>query len=296
MRNRKATRLLICDLDNTLYDWVGYFVPAFYEMIEKIVEISACNREELLDDFREVHRKHHDSEHPFALLETNTVQRMYPEATVQEIADIFDPAFHAFNSSRKRNLALYPGAMSGIQAIHASGITLVAHTESKLFSATGRIQRLGLTEYFSRLYCREASKSSHPSAGSFSKPLNDFPQDRVNELRHHQRKPNVHVVTEICEREGVPASESAYVGDSIARDIMMANDAGIFSIWAKYGSNSSKEEYEKLVRISHWSDEDVVRERLLAGKAQGVRPNAVLENSFDEILDHINSHEVLERS
>lgn len=182
------------------------------------------------------------------------------------------------------------------QALHACGVNLVAHTESKLFSATGRMQLLGLTEYFSMLYCREASKSSHPSAGSFSKPLSGFPQNRVSELSHHQRKPNVEVVTEICEREGVPVSEAAYVGDSIARDIMMANEAGIYSIWAKYGSKSSKQDYEKLVRISHWSDEDVVRERVLAGKAQDVRPNAVLESSFDEILNHIDSHEALERS
>ncbi|WP_372571440.1 HAD family hydrolase [Ruegeria jejuensis] len=294
MMHRKATRLLICDLDNTLYDWVGYFVVSFYDMIEKMVEISGCDKEALLDDFRSVHRKHHDSEHPFALLETETVRRLHPKATVQEIAKIYDPAFHAFNSSRKRNLTLYPGVMSALKVLHASGVTLVAHTESKLFSATGRMQRLQLTKYFSRLYCREASASLNPAAGSYSMPLDNFPRNRISELSHHQRKPNVQVVKEICEVEGVATSDAAYVGDSIARDIMMANDAGIFSIWAKYGSYSSKSDYQKLVRISHWSDEDVVRERFLAHKAKDARPNAVLCNSFDEILDHIEAHEALE--
>lgn len=293
MMHRKGVRLLICDLDNTLYDWVGYFVVSFYEMIDKIVEISGCDRESLLDDFREVHRKHHDSEHPFALLETKTIARLHPNATMQEIAEIYDPAFHAFNISRKRNLELYPGVMRAIKELHASGVTLVAHTESKLFSATARMQKLQLSQYFSKLYCREASRSLHPAAGSFSKQNDQFPLERVTELSQHQRKPDAQVVKEICEIERVPVSEAAYVGDSIARDVLMSNDAGIFSVWAKYGVNSTKDNYKKLVRISHWSEEDVIREQVLAQKAKGARPNAVLSKSFDEILNYIEAHNEL---
>jgi hypothetical protein len=62
--------LLICDLDNTLYDWVGYFVPSFYAMVDTAVQITGCERETLLDDFRREHRARGDSEQPFALLET----------------------------------------------------------------------------------------------------------------------------------------------------------------------------------------------------------------------------------
>jgi FMN phosphatase YigB (HAD superfamily) len=52
-------KLLICDLDNTLYDWVAYFVPSFYAMVDKVVELLGCDRERLLDDFRKVHQRHH---------------------------------------------------------------------------------------------------------------------------------------------------------------------------------------------------------------------------------------------
>lgn len=66
-------RLLVCDLDNTLYDWVSYFVPSFYAMINSAVKITGCDREILLDDMRAVHRNYGDSEQPFALLETETI-------------------------------------------------------------------------------------------------------------------------------------------------------------------------------------------------------------------------------
>src|SRR4051812_41457916 len=95
------SKLLVCDLDNTLYDWVSYFVPSFYAMVDAVVAITGCEREKLLDDFRAVHQAHSDAEHPFALLETETIKRRYSSAkAVKEL----DPAFHAFNSERKRHL------------------------------------------------------------------------------------------------------------------------------------------------------------------------------------------------
>src|SRR4051794_31349072 len=70
-------RLLVCDLDNTLYDWVSYFVASFNAMVDAAVEVMGCDRDELLDDLRAVHQRHHDSEHPFALLEAETVRKHY---------------------------------------------------------------------------------------------------------------------------------------------------------------------------------------------------------------------------
>jgi hypothetical protein len=45
-------------------------------------------------------------------------------------------------------------------------------------------------------------------------------------------------------------------------------------------------EYALLQRVSHWTDEDVEREKRMS-KQPDVRPNIVLEDSFSEILDHL---------
>ena len=113
--------------------------------------------------------------------------------------------------------------------------------------------------------------------------LDQFPMSKVTELSHHQRKPNATVVLEICQTIGVKPSECAYVGDSIARDILMAKKAGVFSIWAKYGA-TSEENYRKLVRVSHWTSADVERERELNKQAMGIYPDLTLALSFREIL------------
>src|ERR1700737_3268202 len=87
-------RLLICDLDNTLYDWVGYFVPSFYAMVDEAVRITGCDRETLLDDFRRVHQAREDSEQPFALLETETIKQIYPDtpAPLYQVSESLTPA------------------------------------------------------------------------------------------------------------------------------------------------------------------------------------------------------------
>lgn len=276
-------RLLVCDLDNTLYDWVDYFVTAFYAMVDEAVRITGCDREQLLDDFRTVHRKHHDAEHPFALLETSTIAKIFPGQSRRQVARQLDAAFHAFNTTRKARLRLYPGVRETLDVLSSSDIKIVAHTESKLYGMIDRLSRLNITHYFGRIYCRERPRAEHPDPTSGSRWLSQFPLHKVVELSHHQRKPDPDVLLEICRREGCSPEESAYVGDSMARDMLMARMAGVSAIWAKYGTSDRKESYEKLVRITHWTEEDVVRERQASAMARGIQPDFVLELQFSEI-------------
>jgi phosphoglycolate phosphatase len=277
-------KLLVCDLDNTLYDWVGYFVPSFYSMVDAVVRITHCDRERLLDDFREVHQQHADAEHPFALLETNTIKKLYKNASTQDILKNLDPAFHAFNSARKRNLQLQPHVIDTLETLKANDIRLVAHTESKLYGVVDRFNRLNLFPYFSKVYCRERSQSAHPNPGTGIEWLERMPGDKIVELSHHQAKPDPSVLLEICARESVAAHDAAYVGDSIARDILMAKRAGVFSIWAQYGAEHDPETYAKLVRISHWTSDEVAKELRLKEEAKSIQPDYIARTSFAEVL------------
>lgn len=277
-------RLLVCDLDNTLYDWVSYFVPSFYAMVDEVVRLTSCDREQLLDDFRTVHRKHHDSEHPFALLETKTIHDIFGHKCQEEIANILDSAFHAFNSRRKATLTLYPGVHEALSFLADADITLIAHTESNLFAALDRLSRLNIEKYFKKIYCRERPSVRHPKPQAAQAWLSRIPSDKVIELSHHQRKPNPEVLLEICATENFSPNQAAYVGDSIARDMLMAHDANVASVWAKYGVKLDSENYAKLVRVTHWTDEDVAREKALAVRVKDFKPDFVLENSFAEIV------------
>jgi FMN phosphatase YigB (HAD superfamily) len=278
-------KLLVCDLDNTLYDWVAYFVSSFYAMVDQVVQITGCDRNMLLDDFRLVHQKHHDSEHPFALLETNTIKNIYKDDDWTTIARKVDPALHAFNSARKQNLQIHPGVRETLTILRQKGIKLVAHTESKLYGAVDRLDRLGLFEFFSRIYCRERSVSLHPFNRDSNDWLRRFPMEKITELSFHQIKPNPTILLEICAAEEVPPREAVYVGDSIARDVLMARRANVYAIWAAYGAEHRPAMYEALVRISHWTMEEVERERLLREEAKSIKPDFIAHREFSEVLN-----------
>jgi phosphoglycolate phosphatase len=254
-------------------------------MVDAAVEILDCDREQLLDDFKKVHQYHQDVEHPFGLLETNTVRVRYPNMSRRQLAEVLDGAFHAFNSERKKTLRLYDGVQNGLDELRSQNIAIVAHTEGKLFSVLDRLRRLDLLKHFSKIYCRERSESSHVKAEVGSRWLDNYPMDRITELSHHQRKPNPEVLAEICAEEKVSLADSLYVGDSIARDVVMAKTLGVRAAWAKYGTHHDEGAYAALIRISHWTDADVERELELKRKSEGIAPDIVLEKSFSDLID-----------
>ena len=90
-----------------------------------------------------------------------------------------------------------------------------------------------------------------------------------DELRHAQHryipsgliKPNPEVLLDIVHEVGRSPDDCVYVGDSLMKDVAMAQDAGITDVFAEYGGVQHKDEYELLQRVSHWTDEDVQREK-----------------------------------
>ena len=93
--------LVIVDLDNTLYDWVGFFAPSFEAMVTAAVRIVDTSRDALLDDIQQVHQRYGNTEHPFALLETEAVrQRFGYDVSRGELKAELQPAFDAFDAQR----------------------------------------------------------------------------------------------------------------------------------------------------------------------------------------------------
>jgi phosphoglycolate phosphatase len=65
----------------------------------------------------------------------------------------------------------------------------------------------------------------------------------------------------------------------------MAKRAGLHSAWAKFGTIYDKSLWPQLVRVTHWTDADVEREKTLRDEAEGVEPDCVLDK-FSDLLVH----------
>lgn len=278
---KREIQLLVTDLDNTLYDWVTYFSMSFYAMVDAAVERFDFPREQLLDELREIHRQYHNSEQPFALLETPLARAAFPGRSRRELFHVMDDAFHAFNSARNRTLKTYPGVLETLQAATAAGCSVAAHTEATATNAHFRLKKLDLASYFDRLYAVRPAGPAHPSPRDTRDAGTALP---IETLGQHQRKPNPEVLSRICGDFGVPPERTLYVGDSLTNDVGMAVEAGVLCAWAKYGTTYDRSLWSGLVRVTHWTDEDVRDAEEAKKRFGGVEPDLTLAERMDEIL------------
>ena len=271
-------RLFITDLDNTLYDWVSYFVPALYEMVEVASTTLNVPRERLLDELRAIHQRYGSTEHPFALLETPTVIERFPGATFSQLKEHLRPAFEVFRRRREQNLRLYPSVAETLQKICSLGTPILAYTEAAVYNVAHRMRVLDLWTYIEGLYAPEGHASVARDFG-FTDPA-----DRIHLLPAGHRKPDPQILEAICQHAKVTAAETLYVGDSITRDVAMGREAGVQVAWAKYGKHDPGQ-WDKLVRVTHWTAADIERENGLRIRYADVRPDRCL-NDFKDLLDH----------
>jgi FMN phosphatase YigB (HAD superfamily) len=279
-------KLLITDLDNTLYDWVTFFAQSFRAMVRSLAQITSISENVLLDDFKLIHQKYSNSEYPYAVLELPSVKSKYAGLSDEALLQIVDGALHDFNSTRAKTLRLYEGVASTLSELHDQGVTIVGHTEAISVNAFYRLRKLGIERLFTKLYALDGFVRPHPKgAPEGSEPWEGF----IEKVPQTERKPNPTLLLDICNRLDVTASEAVYVGDSLTRDISMAKQAGVMAVWAKYGTQYDRSLWNVLVRVTHWSDDDVRREEELRHQFANVKPDLAID-VFTELLPLFREH------
>lgn len=274
-------RLVVMDLDNTLYDWFHMWHQSFRALLDQIVAISGIPEEALIPSIRQVYQRHGTSEYAFLIEELDELRGAM---STDELLRKYQPAIEAHRTARTESLTLYPGVLETIETLRARGTRVVAYTDSLAFYVAQRIRVLGLDGLIEVLY----SPPDHATPADLhlrrSKP--DEAYELKETLHHHLdkglTKPNPDVLRGILKEQRTDPSEALYVGDSITKDILMAQSAEVGDAWAKYGKVQHQPGYELLRAVSHWTDEDVEREKQLSDK--DIIPSRVLE-SFAELLD-----------
>jgi FMN phosphatase YigB (HAD superfamily) len=276
----RARKLLILDLDNTLYDWVGYYASSFRAMLDSLEESSGIPRETLIADFKTVHQKYHSSEYSFSIQELPSLKKLHPESQPLEIIDLYQDAIDAFRGVRDRKLVLYPGVRETLRRLKKWGVRIAGHSDAMVYYAVRRLQRLDLIDYFDQLYA--AGDHPVPDYLSILRPyssdnlLVNLPVVRIPVERH---KPDVELLKDILSDFAVQPADAVLVGDSLKRDVFMARQCGVFAVWARYGQTVSPEDFKLLVAITHWTEEDIRREQTSSGS---VEPSQIIDR-FPEI-------------
>ena len=268
---RPRIRLVVTDLDNTLYDWVQWFCRGLSPMSQAAAKVLQIPHEDLLAELQAAHVVRGTVEDPDALLDLPSVRARFasPEAAAEALAE----ALRHRDQAQAVDPQMYPGVRQTLRTLRAAGIKVVAHTEAPARAAVDRLQRLRLHEELDALYARVMS----PGVACELPPL--------RRIDPEHRKPDPDAVLEICEAEGV--EPAATVGDNLARDIWMARQAGAIPVWAQYGTRHDTAAWQQLTQVSHWRPSDVARFEQHEIDVLRAAAFATLGHSFAELLDHI---------
>lgn len=280
MANKKV---LITDIDNTLFDWFTMWHRSFSAMMNATADISGISLDELLDAAKVIHQTYGTSEYAFLLEELPPLLERYGSRA--RICQELRPAICAFRKARQEHMTPYPGVVDTLKKLKNSGHTVLAFSESKSYYSSYRIRELGLDGVVKTVYCPEdhalpADKTNTPLLGV----------TECYELPGEFKKPNPKILLGILKEVAHASNEVLYVGDSKSKDIRMAVDAGVDYLWFEFGAGhllNRPEEYELLKRVSHWTKDEIEAERLLSQDSSSlIMAEDRIIQEYSDVLNH----------
>jgi phosphoglycolate phosphatase-like HAD superfamily hydrolase len=279
--------LIITDIDNTLYDWLQIWYCSFSAMLKVLVSQSEVPQSILEAEIQSVFQKHGTAEYGYVLQELPSLRKKHPH---EDLAFIYDDARKAYSTARMENLRLYPGVLETLQKLKRTGCLIVGFTESMGLYTSRRIRTLGLDGVFDYIY----TPPDHfipPEIDVVS--IHQHPEDHY-ELQNtiyriipkNERKPTPKILAKIIGDDGIRAGneKTIYIGDSLLRDIAMAQEAHVTDVFAKYGTAQNTEADALLRKVNHRINDAVACLKTINEKPE-ITPSYVLEYSFAELLE-----------
>ena len=246
-------------------------------MLHEIARISGVSESALIPEIRSIHQKYHTSEYAFLLEELPSLKRAFPR---QDLTVVFDDAVHAYRRARKSSLALYDGVKETLAELRASGVLIVIYTESLAFYTNYRVRRLGLDELVDYIYSPPDHELPRTVVGHTEGGDASLLHAKHSYIPDGVIKPDPAVLLDIVKEINRSPAECLYLGDSLMKDVAMAQDAEIVDVLAEYGAVQHHVEYELLREVSHWTDADVKREQ--ATSKRTIKPSHSI-SKFSEI-------------
>lgn len=250
-------RLVVTDMDNTLYSWTFYVVPAVEALMDVVCRATGFPRIKVIQSLKAVYEKHESNEYPYVLQESSLYQELPEFGSFDKL--IIQPAKAAFAEARRKYLKPYPRVVDTLTELKRRNIPVVALTDAPRNPAEQRSKLLEVDELLSVLYTLPGFQFPASPEGEQLIAEDIARRDRrgqyraaceVVELPRDHEKPDPRGLLQICKRFEVEPRETLVVGDSLRKDIALAKEVGALDCWAEYGTYVPAEYLERLNIVS----------------------------------------------
>lgn len=271
--------VLITDIDNTIYDFVDAYGPAFRAMVHVVAKETKQPETLIVEQFRRLFQ------HVGTLDFQNLIRNLEVSKLLsnQAVERLIRHGRRAFDITRRSRLLPYPGMVDALSAMARAGVVIVGATNAPVYHAFSRLEKLKCAEFFTGLIAWEGARLDPDD------PLYDvaFIDKQENAFRRARRqfkmfetyrkvlsKPDPHMFCVIRDRFG----DAKYValGDSISKDLTPAAELGMKTLWAKYGTVVNETSLKTVLEITPWSETDVELHN-----SRDCEPDIVIESPGD---------------
>jgi phosphoglycolate phosphatase len=290
-----AIRLVVTDMDNTLYSWIDYVVPAVEAMVGAVQQATGLPRLKVVQSLKAVYTKYESNEYPFALQESSLFQEFPDFGSFDKL--VIEPARIAFSAARRKYLRPYTGVVETLKALQARKVLVVALTDAPRNPAEQRVRRLGLDQHLAGLYTMPGFKFPEGPDGEALVAPDILQRHEKGEYRaacptielpRDWEKPNPAGLKKILGTYGLEPREVLVVGDSLKKDIAIARECGCHDAWAEYGTYVSIEYRERLDIISSNAITRRHAAHVFEMGQQAVEPTHALSN-FRQVLQLVDT-------
>ena len=114
---QQPRKLLVLDIDNTVFDWVTYYVHSMESLFSTVSDIVGTSSTQLANEAKQVFTEHGSIEYPFLIQELPSVIEFYSGRIEQMLKEAVEPGREAFNRAAQNHLMPYEGVVSTLRAI-----------------------------------------------------------------------------------------------------------------------------------------------------------------------------------
>lgn len=257
--------LIVLDIDNTVFDWVAYYVTAMEALFTQVASTISCDPSELATQAKKVFERHGSIEYPFLIQELPTVMDYYQDNIACMLKEAVEPGRQAFNSAARHLLKPYEGVTQSLKQMRLDwpDAPIVALTDAPRYVAMWKLNKLGLLHEFQAVYglpdpkipthlkTRQVKVDQEILMKHLDRRDFDFP-GRIRTLPEDYEKPGpkgLKTVLMDYDMEG-QLDSVLWVGDNLRKDVGLGRSLGVHTAWAEYGTKIDPKVKDRLLAFS----------------------------------------------
>ncbi len=300
----KPIDLLVTDIDNTMFDWVAYYVTAFSGMLNRVAQIIHSDYETLSNEAKIILTEH-TIEYPFVVQQLPSVNAFYGHDIEKMLVECVTPARDYFKELAKDFLKPYPTVIEALTEIRARypELAIVALTDAPRYVAMWKLNKLGLLHFFNAVYglgdpiipTDQDINKVKVTPDILMKHLrqNNFGfKGKIRILPHEYEKPGTRGLKTVLMDYAIDENKDKrgkvlWVGDNLLKDVFLGHSLGVKTAWAAYGTKYDPDLKEILK--SFGPPASVQQSAInLEEEAKKIKPDIVLDN-FGDIMQHLST-------